>query len=154
MDQASDSQQAMEDHPLVDWTDQLIKWPCATESTEALQKRPRVRELTLRPGRVFLSFHYVKNQQAALGQICGDLALAACRRCANSKGPFVECVVVQGRFSRSCCNCQYSSQGAKCSFREIGKQSIGLFLASTYHCLQSQCLLFQRQIRYVPPMSP
>ena len=154
MNQASDSPQAMEDHPSVDWTGQLIRWPCANESTEALQRLPRVRGLTLRPGRVSLNFNLIKNQQAALGQICGDLALAACQRCANSKGPFVECVVVQGRFSRSCCNCHYSSQGLKCTFREIGKQSHGLFLASTYHCLQSQSLLCQRQIRYVPPMSP
>ena len=154
MNQASDSQQAMEDHPSVDWTGQLIRWPCTNKSTEALQKLPRVRELTLRPRRVFLNFNPTKNQQAALGQICGDLALAECRRCADSKGPFVECVVAQGRFSRSCCNCHYSSQGLSCSFRGIGKQSLGLFLASTYQCLQSQSLLCQRRIRYVPPMSP
>ena len=149
MNQASDSQQAMEDHPSVDWTGQLIRWPYTNKSTEALQRLPRVRELTLRPGRNSLNFTLIKNQQAALGQICGDLALVACRRCANAKGPFVECVVVQGRFSKSCCNCHYSSQGLRCSFREIGKQSLGLFLASTYHCLQS-C---QRPIRYVRPTS-
>ena len=140
----------MEDHPSVDWTGQLIRWPYTNQSIEALQRLPRVRELTLRPGRAGLNFNLIKNQQAALGQICGDLALAACRRCAEGKGPFVECVAVQGRFSRSCCNCHYSSQGLRCSFREIGKQSLGLFLTSTYHCLQS-C---QRRIRYVRPMTP
>ena len=141
------------DHPSIDWTGQLMKWPCTNKSIEALQKLLRVRELTLRPRRGSLNFNPIKNQQAALGQICGDLALAACRRCADSKGPFVECVVVQGRFSKSCCNCHYSSQGRSCSFRGMGEQSLGLFLASTYHCLHSQPLLCQRRIRYVPPMS-
>ena len=142
------------DHPSIDWTGQLMKWPCTNNSIEALQKLPHVRELTLRPRRGSLNFNPIKNQQAALGQICGDLAPAAFRRCADSKGPFVECVVVQGRFSKSCCHCHYSSQGRSCSFRGIGRQSLGLFLASTYHCLQSQPLLCQRRIRYVPPMSP
>ncbi|KAF6231837.1 hypothetical protein HO173_009920 [Letharia columbiana] len=119
MDQASDSQQATGNHPSADWTSQLVKWPCSDTSTKALKKLACVRELTLRHRRVDLNFKPKKNQEAALGQICGELALAACRRCVNDKGPFVECVVVRGSFAKSCCNCHYSSQGLSCSFRGI-----------------------------------
>lgn len=145
MIQASDSEQATGDHLSTDWMSQLVRWPCTDTSTEALQKLPCVRELILRPRRVVLNFKPKKNQEAALGQICGELALAACRRCADGKGPFVECVVVKGRFSRSCCNCHYSSQGLSCSFRGIGGQSLRSSLASTDQCLQSQSLLYQRR---------
>lgn len=109
----------------VDWTTQLERWPCTDKTTTALQKLPRVRELTLRPRRLDLkpksknmNFKPKKNHEAALGQICGELALAACLRCANGKGPFVECVVVNGLFAKACCNCHYSSQGLSCSFRD------------------------------------
>ncbi len=119
MDQASDSQQAMGDHPSIDWTSQLERWPCTDTSTKALQELPRVRELTLRPRRLDLTLKPKKNQEAAMGQIRGELALAACLRCAHQKGPFAECVVIKGRFAKSCCNCHYSSQGPLCSFREL-----------------------------------
>ena len=121
MDLASENQQASEDHPSTDWTTQLETWPCTGKSTKALQKLPRVRELTLRPRRLRgLNFKPKKNQEAALGQICGDLALNACLRCINDRGPFVDCIV-QGCFAKSCCNCHYSSQGLSCSFRDLGE---------------------------------
>lgn len=128
MDKARDRQQASEDHASNDWTIHLESWPCTDTSTKALQKLPRVRELTLRPRRLGglkikgLNVKPKKSyQEAALGQICGDLALTACLRCTNDKGPFVECVIVQGHFDKSCCNCHYSSQGLACSFRDLGE---------------------------------
>lgn len=60
-----------------------------------------------------------------MGQNSEELAPAACQRCARGKGPFVDFVVVKGRFARSCCNCHYSSQGLSCSFRDIESVSTG-----------------------------
>ena len=146
MDQASDSQQATGDHPSIDWTSQLERWPCTDTSTKALQELPRVRELNLRPRRLDLNLKPKKNQEAALGQIRGELALAACLRCAHQKGPFVECVVIKGRFAKSCCNCHYSSQGLSCSFRDTGEQFLRTSVASTDRCLQNQSLLYRRRM--------
>ena len=78
MDQASDSQQASEDHPSNDWTTQVQNRPCTELLTKALHKLPRLRELTLRPPGLYLKPK--KTQEAALGQICGDLALTPCLR--------------------------------------------------------------------------
>ena len=111
MDQASDNQHAMRDHRSADWTSQLERWPCTDKSTQALQKLPGIRELNLRPRRLDPNFKPKKNQEAALGQIFGELALAACLRRAKDNAPFVGCVVVEGHFAKSCCNCHYSPQG-------------------------------------------
>ena len=131
MDQASDSQRAMGDRPSADWTSHLQRWPCTDKLTKTLRKRPHVRELTLPPRRLNLNLKPRENQEAALEQICGELAPAACLRCANGLGPFVESVVVNGSFAKSCCHCHYSSWGQSCSCRYIGEQVIRTSLATT-----------------------
>ena len=136
-----------ENRPPADWTGQLRGLPCADKSVmKALQQLSSVRELTLRPRRLALNLEPKKNQEAALGQICGELALAACLRCANGKGPFVQCVVVKDRFAKSCCNCHYSSQGLSCSFRRTGGLFLRTSFAITDQCLQSRSRSHQPHI--------
>lgn len=144
MDQASDGEQVSEEYPSNIWTARLEIWSCTDSSTKALHKLPRLHELILRPRRLGclkfngLNFKPKKNQEAALGQICGDLAPTACLRCIKGSGPFVECVIVQVHFAKSCCNCHYSSQGLSCSFRDLGELFHMTFLANTDQCLQNQ----------------
>ncbi|KAH0613058.1 uncharacterized protein H6S33_009438 [Morchella sextelata] len=57
------------------------------------------------------------NVEAILGYSRGELAEAVCDCCTDSKGPFIECVTVQGMFAGSCTNCHYNSQGKYCNFR-------------------------------------
>ena len=103
------------------WTNQLDLLPCGAPTVAALEKLPRLRELTLRTGRDCLNLYTKKNHEAALGQTRGETTTVSCERCLKNNGPFTECVLVPGRFAGACCNCHYSSQGVRCSFRRSGK---------------------------------
>ncbi|KAG9241380.1 hypothetical protein BJ878DRAFT_393841, partial [Calycina marina] len=58
------------------------------------------------------------NLEAALGYQRGEPVCAdnACCRCQESRGPFKECVVVEGMLKGSCVNCHYNAGGSRCSF--------------------------------------
>ncbi|KAH0608365.1 uncharacterized protein H6S33_001499 [Morchella sextelata] len=57
------------------------------------------------------------NVEAILGYSRGELSESVCDCCTDGKGPFIECVTVQGMFAGSCTNCHYNSQGKYCNFR-------------------------------------
>lgn len=55
--------------------------------------------------------------EACVGQIAGTVQAQPCLQCTRGLGPWVECIVVEGEFKGSCCNCHYKIRGKDCSFR-------------------------------------
>ncbi|KAK0671962.1 hypothetical protein QBC41DRAFT_314866 [Cercophora samala] len=47
----------------------------------------------------------------------GSVAKKPCKKCANNKGPFLECVVVPG--ANACAGCWYNCQARNCSLRRL-----------------------------------
>lgn len=89
-----------------------------TKEQKDLINMPRVREITLRLGRVArLNSSRPERLIALLGQTRGEIAAPACETCASKRsGLFTSCVIIPGMFQGQCCNCRYVGRG-RCSFR-------------------------------------
>lgn len=68
-----------------------------------------------------LSLHRVSQLEGAAAHLVGDVAEKACRRCADGKGPFRDCIVVKQQsgaayLNENCTNCAVT--GHQCFFDE------------------------------------
>ncbi|KAI9784975.1 MAG: hypothetical protein M1839_001171 [Geoglossum umbratile] len=89
----------------------------ASAALQALARLPRTRGVNLRAGRDIVWDRMV-NQEAVLGYTRGQEPAQACASCKRQAGPFMKCVVVQGKLSGACTNCHYGSGSRRCSFRQ------------------------------------
>ncbi|RFU24481.1 hypothetical protein B7463_g11856, partial [Scytalidium lignicola] len=91
-----------------------------TATVQTLAAMPIVRAALLRQGRQMTPGR-TQNDEAIIGQMRGTVmdGPTACRHCLSRSGPFQLCVVVDGLFGSSCCNCHYNSSGARCSIRQL-----------------------------------
>ncbi|KAI9854398.1 MAG: hypothetical protein M1813_001247 [Trichoglossum hirsutum] len=89
----------------------------ASAVLQALAEQSRVRGINLMSGRSIIWGRMV-NHEAALGYTRGQETTVACVSCKRQAGPFVKCVVVQGKLSGACTNCHYGSGGRRCGFRQ------------------------------------
>ncbi|KAH0541799.1 hypothetical protein FGG08_003754 [Glutinoglossum americanum] len=89
----------------------------ASAALQALARLPRARGVNLRAGRDIVWDRMV-NQEAVLGYTRGQEPAQACASCKRQAGPFVKCVVVQGKLAGACTNCHYGSGSCRCSFRQ------------------------------------
>lgn len=53
------------------------------------------------------------NLEATLGQVRGARPARDCGVCVH-KSPFMECIILEGRFGGACCGCRYDDRGKKC----------------------------------------
>jgi Protein of unknown function (DUF3716) len=91
--------------------------PKASAVLQDLAGLARARGVSLRAGRTIM-WDRIVNQEAVLGYTRGKEASEACVSCKRQAGPFVKCVVVDGKLLGACTNCHYGSGGCRCSFRE------------------------------------
>jgi hypothetical protein len=95
-----------------------------TQVAKDIYKMPEVRDMKFRPGKKLANLDNPKiaaNLEAAYGQTRGYLAPIPCVNCTkkNPKGPWQECVQVQGKFDRACCNCRYNNGGRACTLHRL-----------------------------------
>ena len=91
-----------------------------TATCSKIQSLNIVRGIRLRPGKVLRGLAKGQaNLESVLGQQRGEVKGGpdACHHCQLSRGPFEECVTVDGMLNQSCTNCHYNSEGSRCSFR-------------------------------------
>jgi Protein of unknown function (DUF3716) len=125
--------QAESPHALATRAEQLPEK--ASAALQALARQPRARGVNLRAGRDIVWDRMV-NQEAVLGYTRGQEPAQACASCKRQAGPFVKCVVVQGKLSGACTNCHYGSGSRRCSFREYF-----LTVSCISNCLQVKTYL-------------
>ena len=92
-----------------------------TSSMTELSKKDPVRKPSVRSSRktaVKLEANK-SNLEAYMGQLCGEVVEDECKHCVKEGGPWTECVVVDGLFGGSCCNCHYNNSGNRCSLRKF-----------------------------------
>lgn len=70
--------QASGDHPSADWTGQFERWLCTDTSMKALQRLPRVHELTLRFARSCCNCHYSAQGLSCPFRRISELFLRTC----------------------------------------------------------------------------
>ncbi|KAK2861426.1 hypothetical protein FQN49_004205 [Arthroderma sp. PD_2] len=95
-----------------------------TASIESFINAPVVREIVKRQPDTELNLSHYSNVDAAIVQARGELAIDACKRCVEGRGPFTECVAAEGTLKGSCANCHYGRQGTQCSFRETAEERV------------------------------
>ncbi len=89
--------------------------PHLTRAMAALSLLTACRVPVLRPG-CTTNPARPANLEAELGQITGQVCASRCTHYAGRSGVWTACIVIARFFSRSCANCHYSSEGARCSF--------------------------------------
>ena len=89
--------------------------PNASHTLQALYALPRIRSIDTRPNRT-LDLSRAVNQEAALCQTRGQIAINPCACCAKKAGIFTECIVVPGRLNGTCGNCHHQGRDSRCSF--------------------------------------
>lgn len=57
----------------------------------------------------------LENAEAALTYQRGEIAASPCTSCVEGKGPFLQCVALDGYLDGACCNCHWENNGASCS---------------------------------------
>ena len=87
-----------------------------TKYMSELIQKPRKRRVLLRHDKT-LQFNRTTNKDAILAFTRGEVAVPSYTSCEAGAGPFTECINVKDMFKRSCSNCHYGSEGARCSFR-------------------------------------
>ncbi|KAH7351365.1 hypothetical protein BKA65DRAFT_583794 [Rhexocercosporidium sp. MPI-PUGE-AT-0058] len=92
--------------------------PNPTRAILALHGLVAVRAAVLRPGRTF-SGGRSSNLEAQLVQITGQVVLPGCEHCQKGAGLWTLCVQNPRFLGKSCGNCHYSSEGARCSLRRV-----------------------------------
>jgi len=96
----------------------------ASTSLIMLRKMPRLRisfEFRNSQSLWDLSLHRVSQLEGAAAHLVGDVAEKGCRRCADGKGPFRDCIVVKQQngaayLNENCTNCAVT--GHQCFFDE------------------------------------
>lgn len=83
----------------------------------AFSQRPAIRRPLLRDNKRKLLLYRQSNREAYLAQSVGRLSAAPCGHCEKEKGPWDQCVVVDGFLVGSCANCHYGGEGTRCSLR-------------------------------------
>lgn len=93
--------------------------PSASAPAREIANLPVLRPLQLRNGVTLKSLAKGKaNLEAALAYMRGAV-VASCQHCKESSGPFARSVVLESRWGKSCCNCKYNDEAARCSFRRM-----------------------------------
>src|SRR5580692_418610 len=83
----------------------------------AFSQRPAIRRPLLRDNKRKLLLYRQSNREAYLAQSVGRLSAAPCGHCEKEKGPWDQCVVVDGFLVGSCANCHHGGEGTRCSLR-------------------------------------
>ena len=97
----------------------------ATESQsqqlKLIQRMPIIRDVTLcdSPEGKEFQLRQLRHRIAALCYRRGTLAPEPCRDCSLNKGPFTECVLLDGQLYGGCANCYLSYY--RCSHANNGK---------------------------------
>lgn len=68
-----------------------------------------------------LNLNRSTNRDAWAGTAVGPVNSTACDRCQSEKGPWPQCISIDGYFSGSCTNCHYNSFTKKCSHCELSR---------------------------------
>jgi hypothetical protein len=106
------------------YMDLLVIPDSATQKAKDIFNMPEIRPMNLRAGKKLVNLNNPKiaaNLEAAYGQTRGHLAPTPCANCTkqNPKGPWKECVQVEGYFDRACCNCRYNNGGRSCTLHRL-----------------------------------
>jgi hypothetical protein len=96
----------------------------ASQVAKDIFKKPEIREMSFRTGKKLANLNnpaIKANLEAAYGQTRGHLAPTPCANCTKKtpKGPWKECVQVEGKFDRACCNCRYNNGGRACTLHRL-----------------------------------
>jgi Protein of unknown function (DUF3716) len=100
---------------LASHVEQLL--PLSSGLLRQLAVMPRLRGIHLRYGRSMLLARTVSHE-GALGYTRGEVSDEACTACQRNGGPFLLCVVLEGKMMGACTNCHYASRSTRCSFRK------------------------------------